>query len=137
MADEKEHIFVYIEDDPGSRRIVNLIMTTVLKYKHLTILEDSNNYLEKIKALEPVPTVFFLDIHVKPIEGYEILKALKADDKFKGAKFIAMTASVMVDEIKQLQDAGFDGLISKPIRKNKFAEQLEKLLAGEALWVVS
>ena len=137
MADEKEHVFVYIEDDPGSRRIVNLIMTTVLKYKHLTILEDSGNYLEKITVLEPVPTVFFLDIHVKPIDGYEILKQLKADEKFKAAKFIAMTASVMVDEIKQLQDAGFDGLISKPIRKNKFAEHLEKLLAGEALWVVS
>ena len=39
-------------------------------------------------------------------------------DVFKQSKIIALTASVMASEVKQLQDAGFDGLIGKPVMRH-------------------
>jgi hypothetical protein len=42
----------------------------------------------------------------------------------------------MSHDIEQLREAGFSGLIGKPILKEIFPELVEKLLAGESVWYV-
>ena len=43
----------------------------------------------------------------------------------------------LASEVKQLQDAGFDGLIGKPVMKRVFPELLQRILDGEPVWYVS
>ena len=52
------------------------------------------------------------------------------------AVIVAMTANVMSYDIEQLQQAGFDGLIGKPVVRRIFPQLVERLLAGESVWYV-
>src|SRR5690606_6145834 len=103
---------------------------------HVTIFENSANFIERANALSPTPVVVFLDIHVAPIDGFAMLKLLKTSETFKNVPIIAMTASVMNDEVAQLQTAGFDGCIAKPLGKNEFLVLLERVLSGEKIWSI-
>ena len=127
---------LYVEDDKMSRRVMQMLLAGKLKLKNVTILENSEDFLEKAVALTPVPDVVFLDIHVEPLDGFEMLKLLRESQTFNDTPVVAMTASVMNEEVVQLQQAGFDGCIAKPIDKNEFPYQLERILAGEKIWSI-
>lgn len=129
-------IFLYVEDDVFSQEIMKRMLAT-LGYSDLTVFENSHNFLDRMRALPGIPDVIFLDIQIGPMNGHQVLKLLRNDDTYKGIKIIAMTASVMSSEVNELRDAGFDGLIGKPILKRIFPELLKGILEGEAVWYVS
>ncbi len=135
MADSQPS-FLYVEDDLLSREVLGTIFTKILNYSDLTFFENSENFLERMATLPTVPDVIFLDIHIRPNNGYELLEWLRADPKYNDTKIIALTASVMVHDVAQLQKAGFDGLIGKPIAHKIFPRLLENILADEPVWYI-
>jgi two-component system cell cycle response regulator DivK len=135
MLATKQTSILYVEDDPASCRLMTLLANT-LEGAKITVFDTSENFLDRIGALPAAPDVIFLDIHITPHNGYELLKMLRSRSDFKGTPVIAMTASVMATDVEELRKAGFDGLIGKPIRKKAFSEQLQKILSGDPVWVV-
>jgi len=49
--------------------------------------------MDKVRALGAVPDVIFLDIQMRPHDGYEMLEMCAADEVYRGARIIAMTAT--------------------------------------------
>ena len=47
---------------------------------------------------------------------------------------IALTASVMREEVRKLMSAGFNGCLAKPIDLATFPDTLRRIMAGEAVW---
>lgn len=134
--DNHEPRFLYVEDDVMSREIFEVLMKEVMGYSHLTIFEDSSNFIERLSALPDRPNVFFLDVQIDPHDGYEMLTMLRSDAVYQDAIIIAMTANVMSYDIEHLRTAGFNGLIGKPIVRRVFPQLVEKLLSGESVWYV-
>jgi CheY-like chemotaxis protein len=66
-----------------------------------------------------------------------MLAMLRADPQYRDAKVIALTASVMSEEVEQLRNSRFDGAIGKPLRASTFPDLLARILNGEAVWSVS
>jgi two-component system cell cycle response regulator DivK len=135
-APDSQRSFLYVEDDSSSRHLIQILMGTVLGYKHITFFENSEGFLDRVRALPAVPDVVFLDIHVAPHDGYALLDMLRNEPPYQRVPVIAMTAGVMAADVDRLKRAGFNGLIGKPLRKKMFPEQLEKILAGEPIWEV-
>lgn len=129
--------FLYVEDDQLCREIMLLLIVKVLGYSTLTIFENNANFMEQVHALPGVPDVIFLDIQMRPYDGYEMLKMLRNDPAYQRSKIIAMTASVMATDVEALKKAGFDGLIGKPIMRQVFPDLLKQILQGEAVWFVT
>ncbi len=78
-----------------------------------------------------------LDISQLPKkDGYQILKELRENDKTKGAIIVALTASVMSDNLEKAKNAGFDGFIGKPIDGRNFSETLNSILEGKSIWSI-
>lgn len=136
MSAVQEPVFVYFEDDTNSRMIVKVLLTRVMHFEHLTIYEDSGNLIARLEQLSPQPNVFFIDIQMKPHDGYEILNMLREDERYCSAKCIAMTANVMSHDVEQLKTAGFDGLIGKPILNDTFPQLIERILEGHTIWYI-
>lgn len=128
--------FLYLEDDPLSQEVMSMILAQI-GYRHLTIFNSSEHFLKRLEALGFVPDVFFLDIHIRPMTGFEVIHALRTHPAFGSKKVIALTASVMNDDVAQLKRAGFDGMIGKPLDFDQFPSLLRRLLAGEAVWHIS
>ena len=135
MSNPQPH-FLYVEDDMRSRKVVELLLSRVMGYEHVTIFEDSANFMERVRALPTIPDVIFLDVQIKPHDGYAMINMLRSDPTYQKATIIAMTANVMSHDVEQLQQVGFSGLIGKPILKENFPDLVKKLLAGESVWYI-
>jgi CheY-like chemotaxis protein len=131
---DKQPVVLYVEDDANSRRLMNMLLSRRMKLPHTTLLETSENFLEQVATLDPKPDIIFLDIHLQPHNGFEMLAMLQQLDWTKGRPVIALTASVMSEEVQQLRSAGFNGCLAKPIDMNTFPEIMERILEGETIW---
>jgi CheY-like chemotaxis protein len=126
--------FLYVEDDPRSREVMNLLMTKAMRVKNLIIFEDSANFDSRLKELDQRPDVFLLDIHVLPYDGFGMLDMIRRNPELKDAKVIALTASVMNEEVDAMQARGFDGAIGKPLSISTFPALIERVVKNEAVW---
>ncbi len=125
-------MILYVEDDSRSRRVMEM-MTRDMNVS-LTLFEHSANFLTRVLDLQPPPDVIFLDIHMKPHTGFEMIEMLRESHQFDGIPVIAMTASVMNEEVQQLKTAGFDGCLAKPLDFDAFPEMFDRIINGEKIW---
>jgi CheY-like chemotaxis protein len=125
---------LYFEDDALSREVMRACLTRGLGYEDVMIFEDSEDFDTKLTQLGSNPDVIFLDIHMEPIDGFAMLKLIRQSETFQTAKVIALTASVMNEEVKMLREAGFDGVIAKPLNYDIFPDALRRILDGEQVW---
>jgi CheY-like chemotaxis protein len=130
----QEPVILYVEDDPQSRKLMSMLLKGRMKLPNVTILEDSQDFLANVEALDPKPDVILLDIHMKPFNGFEMLTMLREIEYFNDTPVVALTASVMNEEVQKLRTIGFNGCLAKPIDLQTFPETLERILDGETIW---
>lgn len=129
-------IIFYIEDDELSREVMHTLLTRGLGYTSVTIFESSSEFEFKLDTLTTIPDVIFLDIHMEPTDGFTILNLLRQRTKYDSTRVVALTASVMNEEVKKLKDAGFNGVIAKPLNYETFPNALRRILDKEDIWSV-
>jgi CheY-like chemotaxis protein len=129
-------VILYVEDDFLSREVMEALLTRGLGYHNLTIFEDSTDFMTKLETLSSKPDVVFLDIHMEPLDGFTMLRQIRENEAFRSTKVVALTASVMNEEVKMLKDAGFNGVIAKPLDADTFPKTLQRILNGEHVWNV-
>jgi len=127
---------VYVEDDELSRMVLQLVLQDGMNLEDVLILPNSQNFKEKMRSLAFVPDIFLLDIHMDPIDGFEMLSILRSISTFKSIPIVALTASVMNEEVDLLRQAGFNGVIGKPIDEVNFPDLLLRLINGESVWTI-
>ena len=132
-----QYTYLYVEDDPLSREIMEMIMVNAMQIERLTVFENSQQFMERVNSLPYCPDVVLLDIHMKPLTGFEMLSLLRADANFQDSKIIALTASVMNEEVEKLRTSGFNGAIAKPLSISTFPDLIQRILAGEAIWHIA
>ena len=131
MADP---VFLYIENDDLSREVMKTLLLRGLGYRDLTMFDNSAHFERHLENLEQKPDVIFLDIHMEPIDGFEMLRLIRRNKDHQTTPVIALTASVMNEEVRRLREAGFDGVIAKPINYDTFPTALDRILNGEQIW---
>jgi CheY-like chemotaxis protein len=127
---------LYVEDHKQSRDVLRMIQRVNAHTISLTFFEDSCQFLERVMELQPQPDAFLLDIHVHPHNGFEMLALLRSHPTYQHSPVVALTASVMNEEIDLLKQAGFSGVFGKPVDIDAFPSFLERIMNGEHLWYV-
>ncbi len=128
---------LYVEDDMLSREVMKIIVTEVLGFERLMLMEASDRFEERLASVPYKPDLFLLDIHMLPMNGFQLLELIRQHEEYRAVKIIALTASVMSDEVRKLRSAGFDGVIAKPINQKDFPDLLHRILNGEQVWHIS
>ncbi|CAG0955173.1 MAG: response regulator [Anaerolinea sp.] len=133
----KDKHYLYVEDDPQSRTVMKLIMGSVIGTPNLTMFEESSDFLARLEGLPHKPDLILLDIHIKPHSGFEMLQFIRNHPEYQGCYVIALTASVMNEEVQQLKACGFDGAIAKPLNARLLPELLTQVLNGQSVWHIA
>ena len=114
------------EDNPASREfLVELLGAQGYK---VMVAEDGESALKRIRQ-EP-PDLVLLDIQMPGMDGYEVLRRLRADAATASMRIVACTAYAMAGDEDKALAAGFDGYITKPIRAAALRMQIEKLFTA-------
>lgn len=128
---------LYVEDEALSRKVMTMLLRGRLGLEHVTIFEDSSDFIERLNVLSPLPDVIFLDIHMEPHDGFELLEMVRNSDRFQSTPVVALTASVMNEEVERLKNAGFDGCLAKPIDSDTFGDTLQQIVGGKRVWQIA
>jgi PAS domain S-box-containing protein len=84
------------------------------------------------RAQEIKPAIILMDIQMPGMDGYEAIKAIRADADEQLAKtpIIALTALAMPGDKKRCLDAGANVYLSKPVNNKRLVAEIEGLLNG-------
>jgi two-component system cell cycle response regulator DivK len=132
MKAEEAYILV-IEDDPN-----NLMVTTdLLRMVAVKYINARASGWQGLKLAETMPRIdlILLDIQLPREDGYTVLRQIRANPKLQGARVVAVTANVLPHDEAKVRAAGFDGMIGKPLDFDRFPQQIEAILANEAIWM--
>ncbi len=75
------------------------------------------------------PALILMDISLPVMDGLELTRRIKADERHRGIKIVALTASAMKGDKERILTAGCDGYIAKPIDTRKFKDQITPYLS--------
>ena len=134
MVLNADTVLLYVEDDPESRTIMSLLLKELMGLKEFFIFPDSTNFAERLAALNRKPDIILLDIHVRPYNGFEMLALLREQPAYRQTPVVALTASVMNEEVQKLREAGFNAVLAKPLDIDTFPAILNRILCGERVW---
>ncbi len=135
--DELNPVILYVEDDMMSREVMMLLLKRRMKFEHVYVWEDSTDFANQLTTLPHKPDIIFLDIHMEPIDGFGMLEILRAHPDYAKIPVVALTASVMNEEVTLLRTKGFDGALAKPVDQRNFPDILRRLLNGEQVWRIT
>jgi CheY-like chemotaxis protein len=78
--------------------------------------------IEKVSSFRP--EIVFLDIGLPGIDGYEVARRLRADDRTAETMFVALTGWGSEEDKQKSMDAGFHFHLTKPVLSDAVAELL-------------
>jgi len=117
-------LILIVEDNDKNLKLVR----DVLQVKGYSTLEAGTAEDGIRLARERRPDLILMDIHLPGMSGLEALKLLRADAATAAMPVIAVTASVMQQDRKQITEAGFDAYVGKPINIKEFLDAVHRVL---------
>ncbi len=77
------------------------------------------------------PDLVLLDIQLPGIDGFEVLRRLRAQQATRQIRVVAVSANAMPADRDKARDAGFDGYITKPVDLLNLLALVDRLLAPQ------
>lgn len=122
--------FLVVDDMSTMRRIVRSILKE-LGFDNVEEAEDGNDALAKLRAGKFDFVVS--DWNMPNLDGLEMLKAIRADDKLKTLPVMLVTAEAKKENIIEAAKAGASGYVVKPFTAAVLEEKLNKIFEKAGL----
>jgi CheY-like chemotaxis protein len=99
--------------------------------------EEALNYLyyrgEYADRPNGNPVVVLLDLKMPKVDGLEVLREIKQDDKLKTIPVVVLTSSRMESDLIKSYDLGVNAYVVKPVRFDDFVKAVKDL---GAFWAI-
>ena len=120
-------LILIVEDNEKNMKLVR----DVLQAKGYATIEAVTGEDGVRLARERKPDLILMDIQLPGINGIEALRQLRANPDTAEIPAVAVTASVMQQDRKQITEAGFDGYLGKPINLKEFLDTVRSMTWSE------
>jgi two-component system cell cycle response regulator DivK len=118
------HRILVADDNAASRELIR----EVLEMSGYDVVEAADGRDAVSRARESSPDLVLVDIQMPRLDGYGVLRELRADPLLSSLQVVALTAFAMQGDRERALDAGFDGYITKPVEIAALREEIKKLL---------
>ena len=125
MSTHSDLKFLIVDDFSTMRRIVRGLLKE-MGCENADEAEDGAAALHKLKAQKFDFVVS--DINMHNMNGFELLKAIKADESLKHLPVLMVTAEARKEDIVLAAQSGAAGYIVKPFTKATLEEKLQKIM---------
>ena len=110
-----------VDDETELLKAINILLKTS-GYEVVTA-QDGQEGLEKAKSLSP--DLIVLDILMPKMDGYEVCRLLKFDEKYKSIPIIMLTAKVQDIDKAMGKKVGADDYIAKPFETQDLIDKIK------------
>ena len=113
----KNKTVLYVEDNPVN---LDLVIRFLAKYPDIEVLSSMNAEDGLLLIKNQLPDLILLDINLPGMSGYDMLAKLKHNDLTNKIPVVALTADVMMQDIENGFESGFDDYLTKPLDLEMF-----------------
>ena len=125
MSNPTDLKFLIVDDFSTMRRIVR----GLLKEMGCHQAEEAEDGVAALNLLRGAKFDFVVsDINMPNMNGFELLKNIKADDSLKHLPVLMVTAEARKEDIVLAAQSGAAGYIVKPFTKATLEEKVQKIL---------
>jgi DNA-binding response OmpR family regulator len=117
---------VYVEDNLANLSLVEAVLAP---YPGWSLVPALQGGLGVELALEHLPDLVLLDLHLPDMPGEEVLRRLRADARTAAVPVVVISADATPRSVVRLMAAGADAYLTKPLNVKQFVATLERLLA--------
>ena len=125
MSDPSQLKFLIVDDFSTMRRIVRGLLTEI-GCLHTAEAEDGSVALSMLRANRFDFVVS--DINMPVMNGFELLKAIKADEALRHLPVLMVTAEARKEDIVLAAQSGAAGYIVKPFSKAILEDKVQRIL---------
>jgi len=134
MATQQMITILLVEDDPGHavlieknlRRasITNEIITVYDGQSAVDFLLKRGNLPDGTPA---TPLLILLDLNLPVLDGYQVLKTIKQDERTKRIPVIVLTTTDNPSEVMKCYELGCNAYVTKPVEYEAFSKAIQNL----------
>lgn len=125
MLYEDEHTVVLAEND---ETIITRITNTLSEKRYRVIAtRNGTEMIERVR--EEHPKAIVMDLQMPGMDGWEILRRVRGDEKLQGIPIIAITSLERPGDCERCLQAGGNAYLKKPIHLQTLVTVIEQLIA--------
>ncbi len=116
-----------VDDEPTARTMLRLILVRA----GFEVREAKDGY-EALKEVERImPDLMLLDIMMPGMDGFDVCKALRNDEKTAGLPVIMLSARVDPESINTGMSLGASKYLTKPVTPDELTRHVREVLRIE------
>lgn len=112
-----------VDDDPSFR----LLMSEMLKAADYEVVTEGNGRLAWNRLQTETADLAVLDVKMPEMDGFELLRHIRADDRFKSMPVLMLTIRALCDDQVLGYETGADDYLAKPFDRGILMSRLKVL----------
>jgi len=128
-----------VEDNASDEKLTLLAFKSCGIEHAINVVRDGAQALDYLFARgrysdgnAPRPALVLLDISLPKVDGFEVLRQIRASDRTRLVPVITLTASLQDEDVQRSYDLGANAYVRKPVEFPRF-EEAAKIMG--AFWL--
>jgi CheY-like chemotaxis protein len=127
MNEQQELDILLVEDNPNDAELTQRALRKTDIGARLLIARDGAEAIERVLTDGLRPRVIFLDLKLPKIDGMEVLRRIRADERTKEIPVVVLTSSQEERDITESYKLGVNSYVVKPVEFDKFYKTVSDL----------
>jgi two-component system, response regulator len=128
----KPKVILLVEDNPSDIDLTKRAIKKARIVNELVVAHDGQEALDYLfetagHETAPLPAVILLDLKLPGVDGLEVLRRVRGDNRTRRLPIVVLTSSREEQDIAASYDVGANSYIRKPVDFTQFAEAIAQL----------
>ncbi|MEK6700112.1 MAG: response regulator [Nitrospirota bacterium] len=134
MEDARHVTILLVEDDPGHAVLIEKNLRRANIANSIITLGDGRKAVDFLfkegeygRGSHPTPFLILLDLNLPVLDGYQVLKIIKNDERTKRIPIVVLTTTDNPHEVARCYELGCNVYITKPVEYAQFSDAIRTL----------
>ncbi len=132
---EKQHVTIFlVEDDPGHAVLIEKNLRRAGISNGIVAVDDGQKAVDFLlngdgckNGEHQEPLVILLDLNLPVLDGYQVLKIIKNDERTRKIPVIILTTTDNPAEVAKCYELGCNVYVTKPVEYEAFSKAIQNL----------
>lgn len=129
ISDLKQDMPILVVDDFSTMRRILINCLAELGFKNISEADDGLTAIEKLKKNDF--KLIISDWKMPNMMGIDLLKAVRADEKYKSVPFVLVSAEGQNENLAEAISAGASNYVIKPLTTEVLGSKIEAAFASK------
>jgi len=128
-------VILLVEDNPRDEALTLRALKKSNIVNDVTVVRDGVEALDHLfggethagHGLNAIPQIVLLDLKLPKVDGLEVLRRIRADERTKRLPVIVFTSSSEEEDMIKSYDLGANSYVRKPVEFERFLEATKQL----------